>query len=75
MSKAQRPEGIFLACRAAIRNQLLTSLALDRDDVERWCDAWEATADLPGVARDSEYWPAGELWIKAQCAARKLPPN
>ncbi len=70
--KAERIHG---ARRAAIRNRLLASGGMDIDVAERWCDAWEAEAALQGIARNSDYWDAGELWIDAQCAARKRPPS
>lgn len=63
------------ARRVAIRDRLIESRGLDRDVAERWCDAWEAEAALHGIARDSDYWDAGKIWIDRQCAARKLPPN
>jgi hypothetical protein len=66
---------IDLARRATIRNRLIEARGLDRDVAERWCDAWEAEAALRGLARDGDYWDAGRLWIDAQCAARKRPPN
>jgi hypothetical protein len=63
------------ARRAAIRSQLLTGGRMGPDVAERWCDAWEAEAALRGLARDSDYWDAGKLWIDRQCAINKRPPN
>ncbi|MDO8484289.1 MAG: hypothetical protein Q7S35_05025 [Candidatus Limnocylindrales bacterium] len=74
MSKL-KDERIHQARRAAIRHRLLTSTGMDPGVAERWCDAWEAEAALQGLARDSDYWDAGKLWIDTQCAARKRPPN
>jgi hypothetical protein len=69
-----KAERIHQARRAAIRNRL-TGSGKDPDVAERWCDAWEAEAALRGLARNGDYWEAGKLWIDAQCAARKRPPN
>jgi hypothetical protein len=69
-----KEERIHQARRAAIRNRLIGS-GKDPGIAERWCDAWEAEAALRGLARDGDYWEAGRLWIDAQCAARKRPPN
>lgn len=66
-------ERTHLARRAAIRDRLLTVTGMDNDVAERWCEAWEAEAALRGMARNDDYWDAGELWIDTQCAARKLP--
>ena len=30
---------------------------------------------MQGLERGSDYWDAGKVWIDAQCAARKQPPN
>jgi hypothetical protein len=60
--------------RAAIRERL-TASGMDQAVANRWCDAWETEAALRGLARDDDYWDAGKLWIDAQCAARKRPPN
>jgi hypothetical protein len=68
------PERIYLARRAAITN-ILTGSGMDPDVANRWCDAWEAEAVLRDLDRDGDYWQAGKLWIDAQCAARKRPPN
>jgi hypothetical protein len=68
------PERIHLARRDAIRNTLIGA-GQDPAVAEHWCDAWEAEAALQGVERGSDYWQAGKLWIDAQCAARKRPPN
>ena len=68
-------EGAHQARRAAIRSQLLTGGRMEPDVAERWCDAWEAEAALRGLARDSDYWDAGKLWIDRQCAVNKRPPN
>lgn len=75
MSKELRDERIHQARRAAIRNRLLTGTGMDRDVAERWCDAWEAEAALQRIARNSDYWDTGRLWIDAQYAAGKPPPN
>lgn len=75
VSKTLRDERIHQARRAAIRNRLIGNTGLDRDVAERWCDAWEAEATLRELKRDGDYWEAGKLWIDAQCAARKRPPN
>ena len=48
---------------------------MEPQDADLWCDAWEAEADRQGLARNSDYWDAGKLWIDAQCTARKRPPN
>ena len=74
MARRADPERIHEARRAAIRNRLIGS-GKDPDLAERWCDAWEAEAALQGIARSSDYWDAGKLWIDAQCAARKRPPS
>jgi hypothetical protein len=70
-----RDESPHLARRAAIRERLIEARGLDRDVAERWCDAWDAEAALRGLTRGDDYWDAGKLWIDAQCAARKRPPN
>lgn len=74
MSKLKE-ERIHQARRAAIRNRLLGGSGMDPDIAERWCNAWEAEAALQGLARDRAYWEAGQLWIDAQCAARKRLPS
>lgn len=60
--------------RAAIRDKL-TAGGMDQSVANRWCDAWEAEAALRDIGRGEDYWDAGKLWIDAQCAARKRPPN
>jgi hypothetical protein len=74
MTRRADPARLHQARRAAIRNRLISS-GKDPDVAERWCDAWEAEGVLRGLARDADYWDAGKLWIDAQCAARKQPPN
>jgi len=74
MTRRSDPERIHEARRAAIRNRLISG-GKDPAVAERWCDAWEAEAALRGIERGSDYWEAGRLWIDAQCAARKQPPN
>ena len=74
MTRRADPERIHQARRAAIRTTLIGA-GKDPNVAERWCDAWEAEAALQGVERNADYWDAGKLWIDAQCAARKLPPN
>ena len=74
MTKALRDERIHLARRAAIRNRLISS-GKDPAVAERWRDAWEAEAALQSLEPGSDYWDAGKVWIDAQCAARKQPPN
>lgn len=69
-----KAERIHQARRAAIRNTLI-SAGKEPNVAERWCHAWEAEAALQGIARNSDYWDAGKLWIGAQCAARKRPPS
>jgi hypothetical protein len=75
MGRRSNPEGIDHARREAIRNAIMRSRGLDADVAERWCDAWEAEAALQGVERDRDFWQTGKVWIDAQCAARKKPPN
>jgi hypothetical protein len=70
--KGDRP---FQAWRSAIRERLLASRGLEPEMADLWCTAWEAEAKRQGRARDGDYWDAGTLWIDAQCAARKRPPN
>lgn len=70
-----KAERVHEARRAAIRKRFLAGPGMDRDVAERWCDASEAEAALQGLARDSDYWDAGKLWIDAQCAARKRPSS
>jgi hypothetical protein len=74
VSRRPDPERIHLARRAAIANTL-TGSGMDPDVANRWCDAWEAEAALRDLERDGDYWQSGKLWIDAQCAARKRPPN
>jgi hypothetical protein len=74
VSRRADPERIYQARRDAIRNRLISG-GKDPDVAERWCDAWEAEAVLQGVARDRDYWDAGELWIDRQCAARSSRPT
>jgi hypothetical protein len=74
VTRRAEPERIHLARRAAIANAL-TGSGMDPDAANRWCDAWEAEAALLDLERDGDYWQAGKLWIDAQCAARKRPPN
>ncbi len=75
MTRRADPARIHQARRAAIRNRLLTDAGMDPDLADRWCEAWDTEATLRGLARDGDYWDAGKLWIDAQCAARKRPPN
>jgi hypothetical protein len=42
---------------------------------EPWCDAWEAEAAQRRIERGPDYREAGRLWIDAQYAARKQPPD
>lgn len=74
MSRHADPERLHLARRAAIRNQLISG-GNEPDVAERWCDAWEAEAAMRNLKRDGDYWDVGKVWIDAQCAARKQPPN
>jgi hypothetical protein len=60
--------------RAAIRDTLISS-GKDPAVAERWCEAWEAEAALRDHKHEGDYWDAGKLWIDAQCAAGKRPPN
>ena len=53
----------------------LTGSGMDPDVARRWCDAWEAEANLRGLEPGAAYWEAGKLWIDAQCKARSQPPN
>lgn len=75
MPRRADPERIHQARRAAIRNVIIQSRALDPDVAERWCDAWEAEAAMQGMERGSDFWDAGKVWIDGQCAARRRPPN
>ena len=68
-------ERSFQAWRAAIRARLLTARGMDPEVADLWCNAWEVEATRQGLAHDGDYWDAGKLWIDAQCAARKRPPN
>ena len=70
--KGERP---FQAWRSAIRDRLLASRGLEPEIADLWCNAWEAEAKRQGRSQDGDYWDAGTLWIDAQCAARKQPPN
>lgn len=70
-----KDEPVFLAWRATIRDRLLTTRGLDPEAADLWCSAWEDEAKRQGRAQDGDYWDAGTLWIEAQCAARKRPPN
>ena len=74
MTRRGDPERIHAARRSAIRDVLISS-GKDPTVAERWCDAWEAEAALQGLEQGSAYWDAGQLWIDAQCAARKQPPS
>ena len=75
MARQTELEGANRARREAIRNAIIESRGLDVDVAERWCDAWEAEAALQGVEKDRDFWQTGKVWIDAQCAARKKPPN
>ena len=74
MARRANPERIQIARRDTIRGLLISS-GKDPGVAERWCDAWEAEAALRDLKRDGDYWQVGKLWIDAQCAARKQPPN
>lgn len=75
MGRRVDPERVHQARRTAIRNAIIETRGLDVDAAERWCDAWEAEAALRDAKRDGDFWEAGKLWIDAQCAAGKRPPN
>ena len=75
MTRRADPDRIFHGWRTAVRSALLRSGSMEPEMAEQWCDAWEAEATRRGLARNSDYWDAGKLWIDAQCAARKAPPN
>lgn len=70
-----KEDRIHQARRDAIRNRLIGRTGYSTEVAEQWCDAWEAEAALRGMKKDADYWEAGKLWIDAQCAARKRPPN
>jgi hypothetical protein len=70
-----KDDRVFKAWRAAIRSHLLSVRAMEAQEADLWCDAWEAEADRQGLARNGDYWDAGKLWIDTQCVARKRPPN
>ncbi len=69
-----KAERIDQARRAPIRYRLISS-GKDAAVAERLCDAWVAEAALRNLKRDGDYWEAGKVWIDAQCAPRRQPPN
>lgn len=68
-----KPDSTHKARRKAIDS--LTEIGMDRDQAERWCDAWEIAAARKGVERDPYYWDAGRGWIDAQRATRRSSPG
>jgi hypothetical protein len=73
MSRRSTPERIFAAHRIAVRNGL-TDNGMPLETAEAWCDAWEAEAELRGIAVGSaDYWSLAGDWIAKQRRTRKLP--
>jgi hypothetical protein len=54
--------------REAAIGSLARDLGIDRDEAERWCDAWQQFARDHGGARSPYFWDAGRGWIDAQRA-------
>jgi hypothetical protein len=72
MARRADPKRIHQARRTAVRNSL-TDYGMPREDVERWCDAWELEAAMRDLPRDSNYWTVGSAWIAEERAARRRP--
>jgi hypothetical protein len=46
-------------------------LRIDREEAQRWCDAWEQFAKRGGVLRGRFFWDAGRGWIDAHRSFEK----
>ena len=70
MARRSDPERIFQAWRAAVRSGLMDT-GMDEATANRWCDAWELEVAGRQLAKNGDYWTAGEAWIAEERAARR----
>jgi len=67
-------DNIERARNTAVRS-IARDLAIDREEAERWCDAWERFAQRQGVPRSAYFWDSARGWIDAQRSLGKAVPS